>query len=273
MKTNSENSILTETRWVAALVIPFLVVAFVILFLLPQETELLFAWKIQPAMSAMMLGAAYAGGIYFFAGVLRSQQWHQVKVGFLPVTAFASLLGIATLLHWDRFTHGHISFFAWTGLYFTAPIIVFGVWLRNRSQDSGQMDAQDVAIPQPMRLLMGAFGVVTLGISLFLFLQPEMMIGLWPWSLTPLTARVMSAMFSLPGLVGLGIAFDMRWSAARHILQSQGFSILFILIAVLLSRQDFDWANPGAWLFVGGLGGMLLSILLLFMWMQARARR
>ena len=125
MKTNQlDNQILLETRWVAALVIPFLVVAFIILFIFPYETEMLFAWKIQPSMSAMMLGSAYAGGIYFFTGVLRGKQWHKVKVGFLPVITFASLLGIATILHWDKFNYWHVLFFAWVGLYFTTPFII-----------------------------------------------------------------------------------------------------------------------------------------------------
>ncbi len=269
-KTFNGNQILPETRWVAALVIPFLVAAFVILFIFPQETESLFAWKIQPSMSAMMLGAAYAGGIYFFTGVLRSRQWHKIKVGFLPVTAFASLLGMATILHWDRFNHGHISFIAWAALYFTAPFIVLAVWFRNRSQDSGQRDAQDAVIPYRVRQLIGAIGVVTLGVSLFLFLQPVIMIGLWPWTLTPLTARVMGAMFALPGVVGLGIAFDMRWSAANIILQAQGFSILLILIAAARTWREFNWTNPVSWMFTGGLGAMLISIIILTIFMQTR---
>ena len=269
-KTNNGNQILSETRWLAALVIPFLVVAFVILFIFHQETEKLFAWKIQPSMSAMMLGAAYAGGIYFFAGVLRSKQWHKIKVGFLPVTAFASLLGVATILHWDKFNHGHISFIAWAGLYFTAPFIVFAVWLRNRNQDSEYLNTQDIVIPRQVRLVMGAVGVFTVGISLLLFLQPAIMIGVWPWTLTPLTARVMGAMFVLPGVVGLGIASDKRWSTAGLILQSQSFSILLILVAAVWSRRDFDWTNPGSWIFVGGLGVMLIGIVFLLISMQTR---
>lgn len=265
-----DNQILLETRWVAALVIPFLVVAFVILFVFPHKTELLFAWKIQPAMSAMMLGAAYAGGIYFFTGVLRSKDWHKVKVGFLPVTTFASLLGIATILHWDKFNHSHISFFAWAGLYFTTPFIVIFIWLRNRNQDTGNLSDKDTIIPYSARLIMGAFGAITLIISLFLFLQPSMILNLWPWTLTPLTARVMGAMFALPGIVGLGIAFDKRWSAAILILQSQGFSILLILIASILSSQDYDWANWSSWIFVGGLGLMLMSIITLIIFMRNR---
>jgi hypothetical protein len=272
LATDRTDRIFPPTRWVAILVIPFLVVAFVILYLFPLQTERLFAWKLQPAMSAMMLGAAYAGGIYFFTGVLLLKQWHQIKTGFLPVTAFASLLGIATILHWGRFNHAHVSFFAWAGLYFTTPFIVLGVWLHNRPQDPGFLQRQDVAIPYPARLLVGAFGLITLVIGLFLFLQPALMVKLWPWTLTQLTARVMGAMFALPGVVGLGVAMDARWSAAQLILQSQSFSILLILLASFVARSDFDWAKPASWLFVGGLAAMLVSIQALYLFMESRHR-
>jgi hypothetical protein len=270
VESNRMDRILPESRWVAILVIPFLVAAFVILYLLPSQTERLFAWKIQPAMSAMMLGAAYAGGIYFFTGVLLSKQWHRIKTGFLPVTAFASLLGIATILHWGRFNHAHISFFAWAGLYFTTPFIVLAVWLRNRTQDSGYIDRQEITLPFPARLLIGAFGAITLSIGLFLFIAPAIMVKLWPWTLTLLTARVMGAMFALPGIVGLGVAADERWSAARLILQSQSFSILLILLASVVAYRDFDWSKPASWLFTGGLAAMLLSILTLYLFMQVK---
>ena len=265
--------ILAATRWVAALVIPFLVVAFVILYLLPGKTEQLFAWKLQPQMSAMMLGAAYAGGVYFFSGVLRLKQWHRVKVGFLPVIGFASLLGIATILHWDRFNHTHISFFAWTGLYFTTPFIVSVVWWRNRTQDPGQLDPEDdVIIPIWIRGGLGLVGAVTLMVSLLLFFQPTLMIGIWPWALTPLTARVVGAMFALPGLVGLGIAVDERWTAARLILQSQIFSIALILVASTLAWGEFDSLKLGTGLFVGGLAMLLTGIIGFYAWMELRYR-
>jgi len=267
---NRSDRILPETRWVAALVIPFLAVAFIILYIFPQYTERLFAWKLQPTMSAMMLGAAYAGGIYFFTCLLLTRQWHRVKVGFLPVVTFASLLGIATILHWDRFNHNHISFYAWAGLYFTTPFIVLAVWFRNRSQDLGQPEARDVFIPAWVRGVIGLVGMLTLVISLFLFLKPALMIDSWPWPLTPLTARVVGAMFSLPGVVGLGMAFDARWSAAQIILQSQSFSILLILIAAARAWSEFDQANPGTWLFVGGLAAMLAGIVVFYWVIETR---
>ena len=136
-KSGRDDRVLPETRWLSTIIIPFLVVAFGILFLLPDHTQELFAWTIRPRMTPMMLGAAYLGGAYFFVRAATFARWHWVKVGFLPVTTLATFLGIATLLHWNSFNHSHISFFAWAIMYFTTPFLVLGAWLRNRNTDPG----------------------------------------------------------------------------------------------------------------------------------------
>lgn len=259
-----DDRILPATRWLAAVIIPFLIVAFIILFVWPQDTDTLFAWTIKPIMTPMMLAAAYLGGIYFFTRALLAQQWHLVKLGFLPVTAFASLLGIATILHWDRFHHTHIAFYTWTTLYFTTPLLVLAAWLRNRTTDHGTVEPSDLIIHPVIRLLIGLIGLVTLAVSVLLFLQPGLMLHQWPWMLTPLTARVVGAMFALPGVVGLGIALEQRWSAARIILESQACSIVLILLAAARAWSNFDQSKPITWLFIGGLSFLLVAIVGLY---------
>ena len=74
--SRTDDRILGSTRVVAALIIPFLVAAFVILYLLPDSTDRLFAWTIVPRMSALLMGAGYASGIYFFTRVVRAPRWH-----------------------------------------------------------------------------------------------------------------------------------------------------------------------------------------------------
>ena len=91
--------------------------------------------------------------------------------------------------------------------------------------------------------------------------------------LTPLTARVISAMSALLGIAGLGIASDQRWSAARIILQAQALSIVMILVAVLRAWNDFDWASWASWLFVGWWDGLLLLIVGLYIGMEVRRNR
>ncbi|MBE2197983.1 MAG: hypothetical protein IAE79_05185 [Anaerolinea sp.] len=267
--TGRDNLIYRETKWLALFIIPFLIAAFALLYFWPNHTDKTFAWTIRPTMTPMMLAAAYIGGVFYFAGVVRAQKWSHIKVGFLPVTAFASILSIATILHWDRFNHQHISFFTWTSLYMTTPFLVIATWLRNRRRDPGTPDKADALIANSWRWLMGAVGAITVVTSLLLFLQPAMMIDVWPWTLTPLTARVISAMFALPGLVGLGIAWDARWSAAKLILQSQGFSIVFILIGVIRAWEEFDPDNIVTFLFTGGLLFLLVGIAIFYWRMES----
>ncbi len=261
--------IFPETRWVSAIIVPFLVAAFAILYLFPDHTQELFAWGIQPRMSAMMLGAAYLGGAYFFVRAAANARWHWVKVGFLPVTTFATLMGIATILHWNCFNHGSLSFFAWVGLYFTTPFIVFLLWLRNRSADPGPI-SHDRRVPHLVRLVIGVVGGLTLLTSIFLFLQPGLMITAWPWQLTPLTARVMGALFALTGVGELAIALDARWSAVRIALQSQMIGIVAIGLAMVFSWSNFHQANPLTWVFPASILFLLVVSPLLYLWMETR---
>jgi hypothetical protein len=267
-----DDRILPETRWVSAIIVPFLVAAFTILYLFPDHTKELFAWGIQPRMSAMMLGAAYIGGAYFFVRAAAFARWHWVKVGFLPVTTFATLMGIATILHWDRFNHSHISFFAWAALYFTTPFIVFLLWLRNRSTDPGPDTFPDRRVPRLVRLVIGIVGGLTLLTSIFLFLQPGFMISTWPWQLTPLTARVMGALFALTGVGELTIALDVRWSAVRIALQSQMIGIAMISLAIVFSWNNFNQANPLTWIFLASILFLLVVSPLLYIWMEMWGR-
>ena len=265
--------IFPATRWVSAIIVPFLLAAFVILYLFPDHTQQLFAWGIQPRMSAMMLAAAYFGGAYFFVRAATNARWHWVKVGFLPVTTFATLMGIATILHWDRFNHSYLAFFAWVGLYFTTPFIVFLLWLRNRSADPGPTDTSpNLLVPNVVRLVIGVVGSLTLLTSIVLFLQPGFMISTWPWQLTPLTARVMGALFALTGVGELTIALDVRWSAVRIALQSQMIGIALIALAIALSWSNFHQANPMTWVFIASVLFLLVASPLLYIWMERRGK-
>jgi hypothetical protein len=249
--------VLPVTHALAAFIVPFLVVAFVVLYGYPRDTDHLFAWTIKPPMTPMTLGAVYLGGAYFFVRAFRATSWHTVKGGFVAVGTFASLMGVSTIIHWDRFNHGHVAFWLWAGLYFTTPFLVWGVWATNRRRgDTAGPD--DVLLPPGARLVMAATAALAVVAGLFLFLLPDRAIDVWPWALTPLTARVLGAVFML-GIAGLGVLTDARWSAARLMLQVQVFMFALILIAGARAHADFDASNLLTWLFLGGFVGALVA--------------
>jgi hypothetical protein len=268
-----DDRIRRETSWLAIFVIPFLLAASTILLVWPDKTGQLFAWPLKPTMTAMSLGAAYLGGLYFFLRVATARQWHTIHAGFLPVVVFAGLLGIATLLHWDRFTHNHISFIAWAGLYFTTPFLILAAWLVNRQTDPPTAYEGDVAIPQTVRWILSSIGIIEILVGLWLFLAPAYWVAAWSWSLTPLTARVIGALTILAGLTDLGVALDRRWSAARIPLQAQAVSIAIILVSALRALPEINTSSPVTWFFFGGLGGLLAGIIALFIVMELNQRR
>jgi hypothetical protein len=216
----------------------------------------------------MTLGSVYLGGAYFFARAFRAHAWHTVKAGFVAVGTFASLMGVATLLHWDRFNHTHVAFWLWTGLYFTTPFLVWGVWLANRRRDT-HAGSDELLLPPVARLVMGATGAVAVVAGTVLFLLPQRAIDVWPWQLTPLTSRVLGAVFML-GIAALGVITDARWSAARLMLQVQVFMLTLILVAAARAHADFDTSRPMTWLFLAGFLAALVSAAVLSVTMDAR---
>ena len=168
-----DDRILPEVRWVAGLVVIVLLVAAGILYGFPDKTTERFAWTIQPTMSALLMGAGYGAGAYFFARVFLSPKWHWVGLYFPAIATFTWVLGLSTILYWDRFNHDHIAFYAWVVLYFTTPFLIPILWLRNRRTDPGTPDPDDLVVPQPIRVGAGLAGVGLLGLAALMVLLPD----------------------------------------------------------------------------------------------------
>ncbi len=267
-----DDRVLPETRWLSAFIVPFLFVAFVMLYLFPGRTDRLFAWTIRPDMTPLIMGAGYISGSYFFVQAFRARRWHTVHLGFLPITAFTIFMAIATFMHLDRFHHGHVSFYAWIGLYIITPILVPLVWYRNSRTDPRTPEPGDVLLSPALRGILGIGGAVQFLIALFLLIFPNTMIDLWPWKLTPLTAQVIGGWFALPSVVAMLMAIDRRWSAIRITLQSQLVGLALMLVAVVRGWGDFDRSNWLTWVFIGGIAGMFVGLLALSIVMESRYR-
>jgi hypothetical protein len=265
-----DDRVLAYTRVVSLAIVPFLLVAFAVLYLFPGDTKRLFAWTINPTMTSMMLASAYLGGAYFFVRVLYEPRWNVVKTGFLSVALFASLLGVATILHWDKFNHRHLAFWLWAGLYFTAPILVFGGWLANRRfaaparVDEGRLRAIS-------RWIVGLIGLLALGQGIVMFLVPPHVIQIWPWMLTPLTCRVVGAIFCL-GSAGIAVLVDPRWTTLKLMLQVEALMVTLIAIGAVRARAQFDTGRPLTWVLLGGFLAVLLGSGYLWYAMEIRAR-
>lgn len=275
-KPMCDDRILPETRLLSILFVPILLAGFVILYFFPDDTERLFAWTIRPRMTPLLMGAGYIAGAYFFVRAIFATSWHQIGKGFIAVTAFTWPMGLATLLHLDRFNHGHISFWLWTIVYLVTPFLIPALYLRNQRTDPGTLGPDDLEVPRLIRLALGAAGAAELLIGVAFFLFPGWAIAIWPWELTPLTARVVAGWFALPGVGGLVVASERRWSASRIALEGAVIWSALLLLGAARAWGDFKLTNPLTWVFVGSLALSLLGLGALCAWMEsqrgARAR-
>ena len=255
-----DDRILPLTGGVAAAVIPFLVAAFVILYVAPQSTGRLFAWEIVSPLTTALMGAGYLGGAYFFGRVLTGQRWHRVGSGFPSVAVLTVVMLAATLLHWDTFDPGHWPFLVWLVIYIVTPLLVPFAWWRNRPADPGTPEAGDVLLSPAVGRFVVAVGVLLLIGSAFLFFRPGAAIDLWPWPLTPLTARVLAGWGALLGVGALMLGRERRWSAWRIPFQSILIWQLLLAAAFVLHRSAFGPGGLFNWFTLFTLGGILAAV-------------
>src|SRR3954452_817627 len=256
-----DDRVFRSTRVLGAVIVPFLLVAFALLYFFPDDTRHWFAWNVQPTLTPLVMGAGYIAGAYFFWRVAFETRWHRIQVGFLPVTAFTLFMAIGTFNHLDPFLTNHVAFWIWVGLYVTTPVLVPLAWWRNRASDPRTPEPGEPPLPPHVRTALLAVGAAQSLVALVLLLSPGTMIAHWPWLLTPLTAQTLGGWFALPGVTALMMGLDGRWSAIRITLESQLIGLGLILLGTARAWEDVDSSNVLAPVFVA-VAGLLFALLL-----------
>jgi hypothetical protein len=223
---------------VAGFLVLILIDAAQLLAFYPDRTETLWAWTIQPPVTAMVLGSVYTAGAYFFARVLFGAPWERVAVGFPPIIAFVWMAAIATVIHLDRFHDDSLPFAAWVALYVVTPVGVPLLYLRNRRPIGGP------PLPRAARVALGAVGAAIVSAGLVFYIVPDLAIDVWPYPLTPLTARITAAVLAVYGGVWLSVA--LYNSAARIPLEAHTIGLVVLVVALARGEEAVVIAGAAA---------------------------
>ena len=265
-----DGRILPATHWASLVLFAILVPALVILWGMPDRTADAWAWTIEPNLTAIFLGAGYGAGAYFFLRTFLSDQFHPSAAGIFGAAFFASLMLIATLIHWDRFNHGDapligaLIFYGWVGVYIVSPFVVLALWWFNRRTDSGEPAPGEAIVPEWVCRIAQVVAAGLFLCAAFLFLAPTDAIDVWPWELTPLTSRVIGSFTAEVGVAALLISLDRRWSAWKLIVETFFVATALLLIGAIRAFDDFDTGNPLTYTYLGGLVAADIALLLLY---------
>jgi hypothetical protein len=252
----------TVTRGTRALLGVFVVltaVATVALYVFPGHTDRWFSWTIRPPLTAAFLGAGYAAGLVLVVLGLRARTWAQARAAVVTVCVFATLTLVATLLHLDKFhfdAAGAVARFAawfWLGVYVVVPVALAGLIARQQRRPGTDPERRD---PVPSWLV-AAFGLqgLVMGIAgVALFVAPSTAETLWPWTLTPLTARVVAAW-----LIAFAVAAVLT-VAERDLDRLAAGTVAYTVLGVLELLALLRFSGEPRWDSAAGIGYLVVLV-------------
>lgn len=246
------------------------VYASAVLTFAPEHTAVLFAWNIQPPMTALFIGAFFAIGVgNQFLLARRGTSWRTARVAMPALFTLSATMLVATALHADRFLWGRPVAWLWLGLYVTYGIAVpvFAFTHERRARRHPRPEPR-VAIHRSVSACALAVAAVVGLLGLALMIAPTTVGGLWPWQLTPLTGRVTGGWLLFLAAALIGVAQERDWEAVRPNLPF--LSVAGVLLAIGMVRYPIDWSLPQTWVYGIAVAALTVAPLAVF---QAYERR
>jgi hypothetical protein len=226
--------------WVRAVEVVLLVnavPAFVVLTLFTGRTKELFVWTVKPEASARLLAAMYGNAAILAILVLRRRAWADKRAAFVVFTLFSVAATIVTFIHLDPFlAHPRYFFVYWLANYFVLFVATPFVFIREERAHGGRLHVE-----VPFATVERVTAVLAAGTCAFagtaMLVGPSFVNHLWPWTVTPLVARIIGVW--LTGL-GAGLVWALWDGDALRARPSlvQGLPTAVLVGIVPLLHQD-----------------------------------
>jgi hypothetical protein len=254
--TDVETAVRQPLRLWMAVEILFGLAAVSTVFLRPEDTADSFAWPIQPAVMAAVLGAFYFASALLFVLPLFARTWQRVRVMVLPSAAFSTAMLLATFLHWDKFSVGTFPFVIWFASYVLPPpiFVALYVWHQRRAAPVGARI--EVPVVPWARTLFRVNGGVVSALALIGFAAPGLVADVAPWDVTQLTARALCGWLLAVGLLQVSMAAEGDWRRARLATAMLIALPPAILVQLFRFSDQVDWGNLALWVLLVDLAAI-----------------
>jgi hypothetical protein len=199
-------------------------------YLIPLHVDEAIPWLVPP-LHARFLGAMYISGTALMLGCMLARRWSDIRSVVPMISIWTGMLFIVSLFYLPEFDWRREQVWVWFASYLIYPIIAgILVWGRRHLPE----DRSGIAMSSLARGFLTAQGVVLCLVSLALLLLPNVMVSVWPWTISPLLAQLYSAPFLSYGLGNLLHTRRYAWKQIQTISTSLAvFSALILLASVI----------------------------------------
>jgi hypothetical protein len=113
-------------------------------------------------------------------------------------------------------------------------------------------------VPGRLRIALVVESILLIFPGLFMFAAPETAATLWPWDLTPFTARVVAAW-----LIAFGVtaAYAAVGDLARLRIGTIAYATFGTLTLLAIARYpgSYQWDRPSGWILIAAMLGIVVT--------------
>lgn len=247
------------------------------LMVFSEETEIYFPWTISVPLTSAFMGAAYFAAFFLEMMASRHKAWSSGRIAVPAVLLFTVLTLIVTLVHLDRFHLGSqyqlvtqvITWF-WLFIYVSVPIIM-GTLYFLQIRKPGDDLPRTHPMPAIVRVIFVIYTLILALLGIGLLVAPDSVRSIWPWALTPLTARIIGAwMIGLGTLTGHTV-IENDWKRVLPVMPTLAVGAALEIVMAYRYSAAVDWSAPSSAVYIGILGTMVL-VGIYGIWQGVRAR-
>jgi hypothetical protein len=227
------------------------------LFVFSTRTDTLFAWTIEPPLTAAFLGASYWAATTLAVSCAAERDWACARAFAPPYLIAGVVLLVVTFVHYDRFHMDDVTGWAWLALYAIFPPAMIVLLLR-QLRVPGKEPARSAPIPPAATAVFALQAAVMVGLGVALVIAPEDVASLWPWPLSPLTGRAIGVFVLAQGALVGTVCREREWTRVRPAMYQYALLGTLHLIAIARFSDTLDWDGAAARLYLAFMAGILV---------------
>jgi hypothetical protein len=181
---------------------------------------------------------------------LGRKTWGEIRVAFVVFTPFSVAATIVTFFHLDPFlAHPRYFLVYWLVNYYALFLVTPYVFAREERSYGGRLPVTR-PLSAAMQVGAAAAGLACLATGVAMLLGPAVVNDLWPWTMTPLVARIIGVWTTALALAFAWAVWDGDAARSRPILGQALPTAVLVGIVPLLHRDDLSHGAGHFALFV-----------------------
>jgi hypothetical protein len=236
--------------------------AFIILMSVPNLTEQLFVWTINPEINARLIGVMYGNALLLVGFAAFQTSWARVRVIMVVITLFSVLATLLTFFYLKPFlAHPWFHLAYWLTMYIVLFFAAPYVFITHERNYGGKLPIQ-LPLTVAARMLATVSLIISLICGLALLFAIDAVNQVLPWTLPPLVGGLIGVLLITHTAAYAWALWDGDWLRVRPIFWQAPPTGILLFLLPLIHFSDLREGGASNLVFYLALTGLFVLLYL-----------